>query len=123
VTFRVADDLAGALRELPNQTRFVEAALRDALGRGCPVCDGTGRVRWSGLRVSDFREQQMRGLQRDEALQLKGLVQLARELAATRVDLQQAPDAPGVAFAVYRGEDVLLRGALQGPGLRMRTGV
>jgi hypothetical protein len=40
VTFRVAKDLADALRDLPNQTEFVEAVLREGLGMTCPVCGG-----------------------------------------------------------------------------------
>ena len=44
VTFRVDPELAGALRNLPNQTAFVERTLREALGRLCPVCAGSGEA-------------------------------------------------------------------------------
>ena len=41
-TFRLEPELAAALRQLPNQTAFVESVLREALGRLCPLCQGTG---------------------------------------------------------------------------------
>src|SRR5262245_40199766 len=55
VTFRVAPDLADVLRQLPNQTSFVETALREALRAKCPTCGGTGRVTRMAPRVSNFR--------------------------------------------------------------------
>ena len=56
VTFRVPAELADALRQLPNQTAFVEAALQDALGRLCPLCHGTGVAPEVHLAVSNFKE-------------------------------------------------------------------
>jgi hypothetical protein len=112
VTFRVGSDLAEALREMPNQTAFVEQALRSALGRTCPACSGKGRVPWSKVSVSDFKEAALPRLDHDGAIQLRGLVQLARELAASEVDLGEGEN--GFAFTVRRGEDVLMRGTLKG---------
>jgi hypothetical protein len=116
VTFRIGSDLAESLRGLPNQTAFVEDALRSALGRTCPTCDGAGRVRWSSVTVSDFRRAALPRLDRDRAIHLKGLVRLARELAASALDLKTRPGEPGFEFAVKRGEDVLVSGTLQSQG-------
>jgi hypothetical protein len=114
VTFRLSADLADTLRELPNQTRFVETALRAALGKACPVCAGTGRFLEQALRVSDFRDASLPLLERQSATQLKQLVRLGRELAATRLDLEPEDDK-GVAFVLARNDDVLMRGQLRGP--------
>ena len=116
VTFRVAEDLALALRDLPNQTAFVEEALRSALGRTCPACEGRGRIQWHGVQVSDFKRAALPQLNRDGAVQLKGLVRLARELAASKLDLGPNPGAPGLAFALSRGETVLAKGTVQSRG-------
>lgn len=113
VTFRVAPDLADVLRQLPNQTQFVEAALRDALGVTCPLCDGSGRFRSSRLKVSNFRTASLPTLERGAALELKRLVRVGRELVATRLELQKASHAQGMGFVLLRGEDVLLRGSLK----------
>jgi hypothetical protein len=114
VTFRVAKDLARSLRDLPNQTAFVESALRAALGRTCPTCDGSGRTRWASVAVSDFKQARLPRLDRDGAVQLKSLVRLARELAASKLDLAARREAAGFDFALARGRDVLLRGSLAG---------
>lgn len=119
VTFRVAPDLAGALRRLPNQTSFVEDALRQALREKCSVCGGTGRVEKRALSVSNFRRSNLPQLGRDAALQLKGLVGLARQTAATDLELQKSADGVGLGFAVVRGGEVLLRGTLHGAGSRL----
>jgi hypothetical protein len=116
VTFRVASDLAEALRDLPNQTVFVEQALRSALGRTCPACDGRGRVQWKSVAVSDFKDAALPRLDREGAMQLKGLVRLAKELAASRLDLGKRPGTKGIAFALSRGESVLMRGTVQSRG-------
>ena len=119
VTFRLSADLADTLRELPNQTRFVETALRAALGKECPVCAGTGRFLEQALRVSDFRDASLPPLERQTATQLKQLVRLGRELAATRLDLEPE-DERGVAFVLARNEDVLMKGLLRGPATRLQ---
>jgi hypothetical protein len=110
VTFRVAKELANALRELPNQTDFVERALRDALGQACPVCEGAGRISARSIRVSNFRASALPQLDRGSALQLRGLVQLARKLAATNLELSAGTRKHEVGFVLARAGDVLLRG-------------
>jgi hypothetical protein len=112
VTFRLSPDLADSLRALPNQTTFVEEALRGALGRTCPACDGAGRVHWKTVRVSDFKDAALPRLDRGGAIQLKGLVRLARALAASKLELGRRADTPGLEFALSRGDDVLMRGTV-----------
>jgi hypothetical protein len=114
VTFRVAKDLARSLRDLPNQTAFVESALRAALGRTCPTCDGSGRTRWASVAVSDFKQARLPRIVRDGAVQLKRRVRLEGELAASKIDLAVGREASGCDFALARGRDVLLRGSLAG---------
>ena len=104
------------MRDLPNQTAFVEQALRSALGRTCPACDGRGRVQWKSVSVSDFKRTDLPRLDREGAMQLKGLVRLAKELAASRLDLGKSPGTRGLAFALSRGESVLMRGTVQSRG-------
>src|SRR5262249_5978603 len=108
VTFRIRSDLAGTLRQLPNQTSFVEDALRQALREKCSVCGGTGRVEKQVLSVSNFRRSNLPALGRDAALQLKGLVGLARQTAATDLELRKSADGVGLGFAVVRDGEVLL---------------
>jgi len=110
VTFRVAEDLAETLRRLPNQTQFVEQALREALRDECPTCAGTGRVSSQRVKVSNFRDAALPPLQREVALQLKSIVELGRRSAATRVELSRARG--GMSFVLARGTEVLLRGTL-----------
>ena len=113
VTFRVAEDLALTLRSLPNQTAFVEAALREALRESCPACGGTGRTPGTNLRVSNLRSQLLGPLSRDAALRLKTLVALARHAAATDVRLERAGAGADIDFMVVRGDAVLTRGTLR----------
>lgn len=120
VTFRVPPDLARALRELPNQTQFVEAALRDALGTTCPTCCGTGRLAAAPLLVSDFRQNNLPRLSRSAALQLKQLVSLAHTLSATDLALERAEArSDDLRFSLARGEQVLLAGALDSRGTQV----
>ena len=112
VTFRVAEDLAESLRSLPNQTAFVEAALREALRDKCPACAGSGRANGAHLRVSNLRRAALGFLERRAALQLRNVVILARHAAATDVRLTRARGASEIEFSVTRGEELLLRGAL-----------
>ena len=121
VTFRVAEDLAEALRSLPNQTQFVEQALREALREECPACGGTGRVSARGVRVSNFRVASLPPLRREIAVQLKSIVALARRTAATNVDLRSSRG--GMSFVVARGTEVLLEGTLGLAGTRFGSGV
>ena len=113
VTFRVSAELAESLRHLDNQTLFVEQALREALREKCPVCGGSGRVTHAGVHVSNFREKAIPPIARDAAVQLKGIVALARHSAATNVELESRRGG-GLGFIVARGRDVLLRGTLRG---------
>jgi hypothetical protein len=113
VTFRVAPDLADALRDLPNQTQFVEQALREALREKCPACGGTGRAA-HGLRVSNFRSRALPALRRGAALQLRSLVGYARRAAATELSLRR--ERTGLAFVMTRGDEVLLAGAIDDSG-------
>jgi hypothetical protein len=110
VTFRVEADLADALRELPNQTRFVEDALRDALGRTCPVCRGDGRLQVRRLRVSNVRRQGIKRLNRDQAQQLQRIYRMGQELAATRIDLRR--QGRRVEFSLRREQHEILAGVL-----------
>ena len=111
VTYRVAPDLAASLRGLPNQTQFVEDALRNALGTSCPVCEGSGRVTAGTLRVSNLRGLGA-SLEHDEALQLRRVVRLGRQMAATNLQLERVDGA--LAFVLARRHDILLRGTLRG---------
>jgi hypothetical protein len=110
VTFRVDEVLADALRELPNQTKFVEDALRDALGKTCPVCNGEGRVTGRALRVTNLREQGMRRLSRNEARDLQRVFRLGREVAATRIELGRS--GRRVSYSMRRNAHELLNGVL-----------
>ena len=110
VTFRVDSDLANALRELPNQTRFVEDALRNALGRTCPVCQGDGRLPLRDIRVSNVREQGITRLSRDEAQELQRLYRLGQEVAATRIELKKRGRRVG--FSMHRDQHEILHGVL-----------
>jgi 1,6-anhydro-N-acetylmuramate kinase len=120
VTFRVAEDLADTLRALPNQTAFVELALREALRDKCPACGGTGRASSGGLRVSNLRSKLLGALGRDAALQLKNVVALARHAAATEVLLEKTRASADIGFVVVRGETVLTRGTLPAPSVSER---
>lgn len=110
VTFRIDDNLAVALRELPNQTKFVEDALREALGRTCPVCAGSGRLPLRSLSVTNVREGGIKRLTRDEARHLQRVFRLGQELAATRIDLTR--HGRRVTFTMKRDGLDLLDGAL-----------
>jgi hypothetical protein len=118
VTFRVAEELAELLRELPNQTQFVEAALRDALGIACPACVGTGRVP-GRLQVQDFREARLPRIDQATALQLKAVVRLARQIAATDVGLSRSKRAGDLAFEIRRDKNVIMSGAVRAGQMSM----
>jgi hypothetical protein len=99
------------LRDLPNQTRFVEEVLRDALGRTCPVCDGNGRVPMGGLDVTNLRRAGLPPLSRDEALELKRVVHLGHELAATKIELHRK--GSDLRFSMSRSSTQLFTGSLR----------
>jgi len=116
VTFRVDPELAVALRRLPNQTAYVERVLREALGRVCPLCEGTGEVPGVHLSVSNFKDLPHRRLDRSAAAQLKVLVRLGRLLMATELKLQADSGSTGLGFRLARQDEQLLAGTILGAG-------
>jgi hypothetical protein len=104
-------ELAAALRQLPNQTAFVESVLREALGRLCPLCQGTGHASGVHLNVSNFKGLPIRRLDRSTAAQLKTLVHLGRQLLATQLKLE-ACEEEGLAFELAREDQLLLSGEI-----------
>jgi hypothetical protein len=113
VTFRVAPELAAALRQLPNQTAFVESALRDALGHACPWCEGRGKLPVPALHITDFKVEGLPRVRRETALQLRALVHLARRLFATDLQLQASVERE-LGFRLARKGQVLLEGRVSG---------
>ncbi len=112
MTFRLAPDLARAVRDLPNQTAFVELALRDALGRLCPTCHGTGEAVGVHLAISNFKGLPGPRLDRSTALQLKALVRLGRQLLATELALEPSSEGDDLGFRLAREQEVLLAGRI-----------
>ena len=112
VTFRVDPELASALRHLSNQTAFVERVLREALGRLCPVCAGTGEVPDVHLAVSNLKKLAGRRLDRVTAAQLKALVRLGRQLLATNLELETSAQDGELEFRLARSNELLLSGRL-----------
>jgi hypothetical protein len=111
MTFRLPAGLAAGLRHLPNQTTFVETALREALGRVCPLCHGTGETPDARLNVSDLKHLLAGRLDRAAAARLRALVRLGRELLATELALEaRAGDVLG--FRLERENQVLLTGQI-----------
>jgi hypothetical protein len=121
VTFRVPRDLARALQALPNQTAFVEAAIRDALARTCPLCDGNGRVKSSALRVPNFGRARLPRLDAQAARRLREIVRLGKRVYATDLDLRH--DTAGWRFRLARRDEVLLSGRIdkKSEGLTLAT--
>lgn len=116
VTFRVAPDLAMALRRLPNQTAFVERVLRSALGHICPLCLGSGQAPGVQLSVSDLKGLQIGRLDRPAAAQLRAIVRLGRAVLATDLELEPSegsdgPD-PELDFRLARDQQLLLSGRI-----------
>lgn len=112
MSFRLEPELARALRDLPNQTAFVEQVLREALGRLCPLCHGTGAPPEVHLEVSNFKGLPVERLDRASAAQLKALVRLGRQLLATDLELEVAPEGAGLGFRLAREDEVLLAGRI-----------
>ncbi|MFQ5698288.1 MAG: hypothetical protein ACE5IL_08395 [Myxococcota bacterium] len=117
MTFRVDRDLALALRGVSNQTAFVESALREALGRTCPLCRGSGKTDEVRLRISDLKSLAGQGrIDRGTASQLRALIRLGRALLATRLELEPSKsEERGLGFRLARQDELLLAGRL---GLR-----
>jgi hypothetical protein len=113
VTFRVDAQLAAALRQLPNQTLFVETALAAAFGETCPLCDGRGRVPNRRLRISDFKAGSLPRLSRHAALRLREVVRLGYRLLATDLELRPAAQRRGeLTFELLRSDEPLLTGRI-----------
>jgi hypothetical protein len=113
VTFRIDRQLAAALRQLSNQTLFVESALLEALGESCPLCDGRGRVPARLLRISDFKQHGLPHLTADSARRLREVVRLGHQLMATDLKLAAAPGARGaLQFELARQDQTLLTGRI-----------
>ena len=112
VTYRVGSDLAEALRQLPNQTLFVERTLREALAHVCPLCHGSGDSPGVHLAVSNLKHQPMHRLDRASAVQLKALVRLGRQLLATQLDLEATGERGGLGFRLAREDQLLLAGII-----------
>jgi hypothetical protein len=50
ITFKVNEELAGALAGMRNKSDFIRRAVLAALGNTCPVCSGTGSLTVSQMR-------------------------------------------------------------------------
>jgi hypothetical protein len=112
VTFRIDPEIGALLRQLPNQTAFVEQVLREALARICPLCAGTGEVRDVHLAVSNLKKHAVGRLDRVRAAQLKALVRLGRQLLATNLDLESSGDDGELEFRLAREDELLLTGRI-----------
>ena len=44
ITFKVNNDLADVIKQIPNRSQFIRAALLAALGGVCPFCEGKGTL-------------------------------------------------------------------------------
>ncbi|MBW1789694.1 MAG: CopG family transcriptional regulator [Deltaproteobacteria bacterium] len=44
ITFKVDKTLMEVIRDIPNRSQFIRAAIVSALGSVCPVCDGAGML-------------------------------------------------------------------------------
>jgi hypothetical protein len=42
ITFKVGASLAEAIKQIPNRSEFIRAAILSALEHACPLCPGTG---------------------------------------------------------------------------------
>jgi hypothetical protein len=122
MTFRLAADVAAALRRLPNQTALVERCVREALARVCPLCQGSGEAPGVHLQISNFKGSALGRLDRTEAAQLKALVRLGRELLATQLQIEARAVGGELGFRLARHQELLLSGRIPrgGPGPELR---
>ncbi|AHC16148.1 ribbon-helix-helix domain-containing protein [Salinispira pacifica] len=44
ISFKVEEDLAEVIKQLPNRSQFIRQALLAALDSTCPLCQGTGQI-------------------------------------------------------------------------------
>ncbi len=112
VTYRLEPELVVALRQLPNQTAFVERTLREALTHVCPLCHGTGEASGVHLSVSDLKRSPVGRLDRATAARLRTLVRLGRQLLATELALEAAGTEHELAFRLEREDQILLTGRI-----------
>jgi hypothetical protein len=112
VTFRIDPEIGSLLRQLPNQTAFVEQVLREALAKICPMCAGTGEVRDVHLAVSNLKKLAVGRLDRVSAAQLKSLVRLGRQLLATKLEIEPSSDEGELEFRLARADELLLAGRI-----------
>ncbi len=42
ITFKVNEDFLAVIRDIPNRSEFIRAAIMAALENVCPLCGGTG---------------------------------------------------------------------------------
>ena len=112
VTYRLEPELAAALKQLPNQTAFVERTLREALSHVCPLCHGSGEATGVHLSVSDLKRSPVGPLDRAAAARLRALVRLGRQLLATDLALEPAASESELAFRLEREDQILLTGRI-----------
>ena len=112
VTYRLEPELVVALRQLPNQTAFVERTLREALTHICPLCHGTGEATGVHLSVSDLKRSPVGRLDRATAASLRTLVRLGRQVLAPELALEPAGTEPELAFRLEREDQILLTGRI-----------
>ncbi len=112
VTYRLDPELAVALKQLPNQTAFVERTLREALSQVCPLCHGTGEASAVHLIVSNLKSCPVGRLDRAAAGRLRALVRLGRQLLATELALEATDGPSELAFRLAREDQTLLTGRI-----------
>ena len=44
ITFKVDEDLFEVIKDIPNRSEFIRAAIIAALGSVCPLCNGSGML-------------------------------------------------------------------------------
>ena len=44
ITFKVDEDLFKVIKDIPNRSEFIRAAIIAALGSVCPLCNGSGML-------------------------------------------------------------------------------
>ncbi|MGC9323321.1 MAG: CopG family transcriptional regulator [Desulfomonilia bacterium] len=44
ISFKVDENLFDAIKDLPNRSEFIRAAIVSAMGSTCPLCNGSGML-------------------------------------------------------------------------------
>jgi hypothetical protein len=58
ITFKVNGDLLEVIKNIPNRSEFIRAAIMTALESACPLCNGTGlltpkqKEHWAGFALN-----------------------------------------------------------------------